>query len=388
LAAPAAWERVDVTLHSEPTGDVMLVSGRLPASAVLPAQASLSVPAGSRLQWIGEVLGGETSADPALTYKKSTEDGVDVYRFTLSKSRNAQVEMAASGAQAFDGTRYTPSLSWRAVQDVPEVKLNIRVPQNAQVAQGVVGAVKLPADEGYTYYSKTFKNVKAGDRPDLTFAYTVSSATPAAVTTPGSSVVPMMAVLLLIAAASGVLFVAVRRRLRPAPAATAKAGGAGSSGRGAGSSNSRQRVRAPSEPAPGQARHAADEPGGRRLSAGARRALVALAIVAAIVGVAAIAGRETTKPQFVGEKVTQVFAQGQPCETATIALSLPGGQDPAATAERVFAVLKPVTGMNTATFDPKTSSLEVGFCGTTTSEKAVRDAVATTGLLIQGPPVE
>ncbi len=103
----------------------------LPEKAALPAEGELSVPAGAKLQWIGEVLGGPANADPELKYTKVTKDGVDVYRFTLTKARTAQVEVL-SPAAPFDGTNYTPAIKWTSAQAVPAVRLNIRVPESAK----------------------------------------------------------------------------------------------------------------------------------------------------------------------------------------------------------------------------------------------------------------
>ena len=50
LAAPSAWQNVDVTRHFEQDGSILLVSGDLPETAKLPAEAELAVPAGSQLQ--------------------------------------------------------------------------------------------------------------------------------------------------------------------------------------------------------------------------------------------------------------------------------------------------------------------------------------------------
>ena len=107
FAAPTTWERVDVTQHSEQGGGVLLVSGELPATASLPADAQLSVPAGSGLQWIGEILGGASADDPELKFTKTTVKGNDLYRFTLTKSRTAQIEVPLTESMAFDGTTYT-----------------------------------------------------------------------------------------------------------------------------------------------------------------------------------------------------------------------------------------------------------------------------------------
>ena len=216
FAAPATWESMDVTRHSDTDGGVLLVSGELPADTKLPAEAELSVPAGLPLQWIGEILGGASADDPELKYTKTTVGGSDIYRFTLTKSRTAQVEAPLSDKLAFDGTTYTPLVAWTAVQDVPEVRLNLRVPQSAQIASPSPEAALLPGDANYSFYSKSFKNVKAGDTLDLTVAYTLPGvgAPAAGATAPASSnsAVPIVVVLLAIAAFAG-LVVAVRRKM-------------------------------------------------------------------------------------------------------------------------------------------------------------------------------
>ena len=139
FAAPAQWETVDVTIHPEEGGGVLLVSGQLPESVTLPAQAELAVPAGGQLQWIGQILGGAASADPELQYTKRTVGSSDVYAFTLTKSRIAQIEVPLTAGQQFDGTTYSSAVGWTADRDVPSVRMNIRVPAGAQIATGTPG---------------------------------------------------------------------------------------------------------------------------------------------------------------------------------------------------------------------------------------------------------
>ena len=217
IAEPTSWERVDVTLHSEQSGGVMLVSGQLPESTKLPAEAELSVPAGSSLQWVGQILGGDPTADPELTYAKSTVDGSDVYRFTLTKARIAQIEIVTSDAAGFDGTKYTPAVKWTATQAVPEVRLSARIPQSAQIVQAAPGAALQPGSTGYGFYTKSVKNVKPGDQLDMTFSYQVA-ATPTSGASTTSSGSTAQIIVILVAIAAGAFFVmAVRRKMKPAP---------------------------------------------------------------------------------------------------------------------------------------------------------------------------
>jgi len=114
---------------------------------------------------------------------------------------------------------------------------------------------------------------------------------------------------------------------------------------------------------------------------GPRRNLVTAGIVVVFVIAAIVVGTQATKATLRGDSVTRTFAQAPPCANATIALTVPGGSDPIATAEKIFAVLKPIEGMATATYNVKTSSVEVGYCESFSNEAAIRQALVPTGLL-------
>jgi hypothetical protein len=378
FAAPSTWERIDVTRHSGQDGSVLLVSGELPASESLPAEALLSVPAGLELQWIGEVLGGPASEDPELKYAKTTVNGVDLYRFTLTKSRTAQIEVPTPGGQAFDGSTYTSSLSWTAAQDVPEVRLNLRVPQAAQITTPVAGASLAPSDAGYSFYSKTVNDVKAGDQLALAVGYSLPAVAAAAsagsAPAGGSSVVPMMLVLLVLAAFVA-LIVAVRRKMVPSAYDDGVESESGdSSSRSARSVEPTVTVDASAESRPA-------------LPGKTKRNLVTAAIIGGLIVAAVVVGVQSTRPQLSGDAISQTFSAGQPCAHAIIAITVSDGADPRKTAETLFAALRPLPGLNTASYNPKTSSLDIGYCESSSSEAVLKSALAPTGLVAVGGAV-
>jgi hypothetical protein len=386
VAAPVTWERIDVTRHSGEGGGVTLVSGELPASASLPAQAELSVPAGSELQWIGEILGGESSADPALTYTKTTVGGSDVYRFTLTKSRTAQIEVPIPDAQPFDGTTYTSSLAWTATQNVPEVGLNLRVPQSAKIATAVPGAVMQPGDSSYSFYTKTVKNVKAGDQLALAVGYTLpavaAAAAAGAVPSGGSnSVVPIMLVL-LVSAAFLALIVGVRRKMVGSSAADEAAPVRADSRQGT-SDRSADADGADSRPISKKSESSPRKP----LTGKAKRNLVTAVIIGALTVVAVVVGVQTTRPQGSGDTITQTFAAGEACANASFPLTVSDGADPRKTADALFAAIKPIPGLTNATYNVKTKSIDIGYCESSSSEGVFRAALAPTGMVAAGAAV-
>ena len=115
-----------------------------------------------------------------------------------------------------------------------------------------------------------------------------------------------------------------------------------------------------------------------------KKAILTLAIVAPIVVLAVIAGAQATKPKFEGDTITKTFSQGAPCATAIIPLNLTGGADPLDVSENLFAAIEPVKGLNSATLNLKTSSIEVGFCESSANEAVIRQALLPTGLVAEG----
>lgn len=115
-----------------------------------------------------------------------------------------------------------------------------------------------------------------------------------------------------------------------------------------------------------------------------KKTILTVAVVAPIFILAVVVGAQAAKPKFDGDTITKTFSQGQPCATATIPLDLTGGADPLDVSENLFEALQPVKGMNSATLNLKTSSIEVGFCESSASEVAIRQALLPTGLVAEG----
>jgi len=119
-----------------------------------------------------------------------------------------------------------------------------------------------------------------------------------------------------------------------------------------------------------------------------KKTVITIGFIAAIVAFALVVGTQASKPKFDGGAITQTFSQGQPCASVTIALALSDGTDPVAASERLFAALQQVQGMNSATLDVKTSSMEVGFCESSADEATIRQALSPTGLVAEGPAAQ
>ena len=396
MAAPVKWQRVDVILHSEQSGGVMLVSGELPETAKLPAEAELSVPAGSSLQWVGQILGGDTSADPELTYTKSAVDGSDVYRFTLTKSRIAQIEIVTSSAAGFDGTKYTPALKWTATQAVPEVRLSVRIPQGAQIIEAAPGAALQPAGSGFAMYTRLVKDVKPGEQLDMAFSYQVAAVSASGASSASSGSTAQIVIVILAIAVGALVVLAVRLKMAstvvagPAPAKASARDARTKAESGVGVKGQGKRVHTQSAPSAAAANIQVDatERQPSRRSASTKRNLVTVFIVGSIIVVALGVGKQTSKPQIEGDSISQTFSQGQPCATATIALAVPADADPAKTAETLFAALKSAPGMNTAKYNFKTSTLEAGFCESKATQASVRQALAPTGFVDAAAPAK
>lgn len=391
FAAPVAWQRVDVTVHSEQAGGVLLISGELPESASLPAEAELAVPTGSQIQWLGEVLGGEPSADPELKYAKTTSGGLDIYRFTMTKSRNAQIEVPTSAGNMFDGSVYSSSMTWTPSQAVPEVRMMVRIPQGSQLVTSAPGASLQPGDSGFSYYTKTLTNVKAGDRLDLAVAYSVPAA-PAALTRTSTSDSGSAATIILVLGAVVVAaFIALgvrgkltKRGLDETPDSAdpeAEAEGPETV------DSSGAETSEPSEVSGARVATPADSDGAEAfaakpaLSGSTKRNLVTASIIGVLLIAAVVMGTQATRPKMTGDTISETFAAGEPCLTSTIALKVPEGADPGKTAETLFSSLRAMGVLNVATYNVKTASIDVGFCESKTTEGAVRQALAPTGMV-------
>jgi hypothetical protein len=377
FAAPTGWQKIDVTLHSEQTGGVLLISGELPKTTELPAQAELAVPAGSQIQWIGEILGGDPSADPALKYTKSTVKDADIYRFTLTKARTAQVEIPTPKPLLFDGSTYTPFVSWVSSQDVSQVKLSVRMPRGAQVTQAAPEASTEPGPTGYSYYSKTINNVKAGDELDLTFAYAPPAAgtAPARVAPSGSTVGTVALVTGILAAALGVLLIKLKRSgssPEVPPAATRTVPMRSGSTKTSSSKQSKNKKLSPVEEV---------APPARKI----KPTIPVLAVVGVFVAGALIAGNAGTSAKVVNGTIKKSFGATSPCTSASIPVMANEGVDLGSQGEKLVDAFVGQQGVGDVTLDIARSTVDITFCESSQSEAAVGQILSGTGLVTVGP---
>jgi len=369
LAAPARWQRVDVILNAEQSDGVMLVSGQLPPATALPAEAELSVPAGSTLLWIGEILGGATSADPAVEYTVSKAGSSDVYHFTLTRALKAQIEVEAAAPKTLADGTYGSSLKWTALTAVSEVVMGIRVPAGAQVVTGTPGATLEPGDAASAYFARTINKVKAGTGLDLSLTYSLSATAPVATQAPtgGSDTSTILIVLALALAVAVVIIVAVWARMRSRAVAEDE-------------TEPDEAAESPSDGTDDEPEQEATQPAG---SGRTVKVLVTVIVIGVLLVLVVVVAVLSTRPQVSGDTISRTFATGEACATADFALSVPSGADPVATAEALFAALQVVPGMNNATYNAKTSSITVGYCGSEASEAEVRAAMQPTGFVAQ-----
>jgi hypothetical protein len=115
---------------SEPDGSVLVVGVELPAGTKLPASVRVPVPAGANVTWVGEVFGGDPSADVEVAYTKEKGVGGDVLVATLTKSRSLQYE-ATLPAPAEAAGRFTSTVEWVQSAPAPQVGLSVKTASTA-----------------------------------------------------------------------------------------------------------------------------------------------------------------------------------------------------------------------------------------------------------------
>jgi hypothetical protein len=380
-AATAGWQRVNVTLQGE-SQPVLLVAGELPDTAALPHTGELAVPAGAQVQWVGEILGGASDQDPAMEYTKTTVGGSDIYRFTLTKSRIAQVEATVETPGRFDGKTYTSDLKWTAWQALPEVRINKQVPAGTQIVQAAPGASLLPADATNSYYTKAVSNVKAGDVVDLTFTYTVPAAGDStaadSVASSGSNDVAVYVIFGVLIIAIALFAFQLRKRFAP-PAATETV-------------PARKQDKA-SKPGKVQEAQASEEPepatddGAPRRSRKVSPAVATAVVVGVLVAGTALAVGIGNSPRVDGGKMTRQFGSASPCVTSTVSVVAEPGIDLAEQGDKLLGAFEGKQGVTDVTLDIAKSTVEIGYCESEQSEATLRQILTGTGLVSVGPSI-
>jgi len=368
-AAPVDWESVSLSLHEEAPGTVLLVSGTLPASAKLPAEVALSVPAGTQVQWAGEILGGDVTADPAVEYTVAKSGDSDVYSFTLTKARTGQIEVLAPELTGLVGADKGANVSWTSPVGAKDVSISVRMPQGSQVVSPVEGAEIQPGPTGFTYYTLSKENVKAGDTMNLSFTYKPPAAPASAASSNNGTA---LVAIVFVALAFGALVVVGVRRKSAARLESFDEYEDDETDPVAAESHATAEAPAAAEATPEDAE--SDEPAPRRASK-APVILVGVVLVAVIGGV--LATNFASAPKSGGGQISKEFSQGEACTTTPFKLS----QADNAAADKAFAALQTVPGVVRASVYADDPRIEVQYCDSSASAVQIRAALQPTGLL-------
>lgn len=221
IAAPVSpWESVSLNLSTDADTPLLIVSGKLPDSTALPATIELAAPAGAALQWAGEILGGDAAKDPKASPTKTRRGTQDIYIFTLTKSRIAQIEATVPSAITVAGDVYTVDFSQVAWSGASEAVVAVQIPQAAQLSETPTGTASIaPGPTGFRLYQQQFTKVKVGDVLKVAFSYTIPAAAAATGTVPGQAggggmIVPILLAGIVVAVGVG-LVLGVRRKMNP-----------------------------------------------------------------------------------------------------------------------------------------------------------------------------
>lgn len=370
IAEPAQWKFIDITLQTTEQQPLLLVGGELPETTPLPYQAELAVPAGMQLQWIGEILGGDPSQDPDVQYTKTSANGMDLYRFTLTRSRSAQVELLAPAATTFDGTNYATSLSLSAWQDIPELRVSQRLAQGTTIVAADSAASLVAGDVGSVYYSKTLRDVKAGESVGLSFSYAPPVPGATAKGSAGSDSAVLVTIVLASLAIFGVLAFFAKRMIGRETAAVEPPRTTGT--RPAAATAATAEAAAEPSEAP---------------SAGRRKKTLVWALLGAgvllIAGVFVV-GNESASVAIADGRMTRDYGTISPCQSATIPVMPNDGVDLSARGEDILGSFEGMEGIGAVTLDVTRSTIDVAWCESSQSEETVRQALTAGGLVTVG----
>lgn len=203
---------VDVQIWPGQEGKTVVITVvEVDADTKLPTTVRIPVVPGTTVQWAGEIIGGDATADIEQRFKIVQGEGGEFAEFPLTKSRRGQID-AIGFPLVVAGDMRSVSLDW--VQSVSSVltAISVRLPANiskVEISPKPVGpAVNNPVGE--SLYSLNPKGYKPGEKQSIAISY---STIPEVVPTPGSDLTPILIGLgvTLLVAVGGLIYV-IRRQ--------------------------------------------------------------------------------------------------------------------------------------------------------------------------------
>lgn len=193
---------------------VLMVIGRLPSTTPLPAVVEMSLPAGLAPFWAGEMQdadgsGSEIKVNPT---KVRTENGFDVYQWTVTTSRTFQIEATV-------GSIFAPGPNGSMTTTVKHISPNratsavigVDVPPGF-IPADTTNVMNLGPSQSGTVWGTPLENVEAGTEMTLSLTYIPGSMDEGAKPVANTANTVGLVVAILISAAFGVgAFFVVRR---------------------------------------------------------------------------------------------------------------------------------------------------------------------------------
>lgn len=213
-AVAVASPVTEYQLQFSPVGEgeqvaFLIVNAVLDPATPLPATVTIPVPASATVLWMGELLGGDPSADPARQGTAERVGDMDVYTLTLEQAHTAQIELQLPLSGVTPET-VSSKVVWTNPGD--PVLLSAAVVAEAKATDVVVApasgtAVQTNA-EGETLHTLQAKELATGETYTLTAAWSRGAASGS------SSAFPVLPVLLgvLALAVTALVVVLVRQR--------------------------------------------------------------------------------------------------------------------------------------------------------------------------------
>lgn len=216
-AVAVASPVTEYQLQFSPVGEgeqvaFLIVNAVLDPATPLPATVTIPVPAGVTVLWMGELLGGDPSADPARQGTAERVGDMDVYTLTLEQAHTAQMELQLP-LSGVTPEKVSSKLVWTNPGD--PVLLSAAVVAEAK-ATGVIvtpasGSAVQTNAEGETLHTLQAKELATGETYALTATWTRGAASGSSSDSP---VLPVLLGVLALAIATLVVVVLVRERAK------------------------------------------------------------------------------------------------------------------------------------------------------------------------------
>jgi hypothetical protein len=181
----AAGGPIDLQVWPGQSGQTAIITVvELDATTKLPATVRIPVMPGSTVEWAGEILGGDASADIQQPFKLVQGQGGQFAEFTLTKSHRGQIDAIGFPMKVASDAI---SVSVEYVQSVssPLTAMSVRLPANTskhKITPKPEGDAVQNAD-GEMLYTIKPKAFKPGETQKITISY---SSSPPVAKAPGS----------------------------------------------------------------------------------------------------------------------------------------------------------------------------------------------------------